>query len=131
MHRKQGKIWGHTNEIFDANNVEIHRISTVKGTKCSRHKHISKWNKFFVESGKLAIDIWKPYGLVDRTILGPGEFCDVEPGLVHRFLVLEDTIAYEIYWVSLDANDIVREDSGGLMKPDDYRCQKPKKRTQK
>ena len=42
-------------------------------------------------------------------------FSDIPPGLEHRFEVLEDTKALEVYWVNeLNTNDIVRVDSGGM-----------------
>ena len=36
---KQGKVWGGTQLLFSKNNVEIHRIETVSGGYCSKHKH--------------------------------------------------------------------------------------------
>ena len=37
----------------------------------------------------------------------------VKPGEYHKFEALEDTIAYEIYWIELNPDDIVRETCGG------------------
>ena len=69
---------------------------------------------FFVENGILKIKIWKDYGLVDTTILNAKDNCIVSPGQFHMFESLEDnTIVYEIYWVNIDENDIVRENVGG------------------
>lgn len=109
-----GKVWGHTSPIFCHNNVEVHRIEGVAGGYSSKHLHRAKYNKFFVESGVLCIKIWKSYGLVDETILRAGQSCIVPPGQHHQFKVLEDAVAYEIYWVELDVDDIEREDSGGI-----------------
>jgi hypothetical protein len=30
----------------------------------------------------------------------------------HRFVGLEDSVVYEIYFIELDNNDIIREDTG-------------------
>jgi len=111
----QGKVWGKTRLIFRNHNSEIHRIEAQKGGFCSKHKHDFKFNKFFVESGKFQIDVWQnDYDLVDSTIIGPGESTTVKPGCYHKFIALEDSVVYEIYWVAkLDAHDIIRENVGG------------------
>lgn len=111
----EGKIWGNTTKIFDKNNVEFHRIEVNEGGYCSQHKHEHKFNAFYVESGKLLIKIWKnAYDLVDETILLPTQQTVVKPGEFHQFEALEDTVAYEIYWVELEGDDIVRKNVGGL-----------------
>tara|TARA_Y100000361_G_C10912254_1_gene214593 strand:- start:101 stop:463 length:363 start_codon:yes stop_codon:yes gene_type:complete len=111
---KQGKVWGVTQPLFNKNNVEIHRIETKKGGFCSKHKHQFKHNCFYVESGKLKVTAWKnDYDLVDVTILNTGEATTVPPQEYHIFEALEDSICYEIYWVEINKNDIVRENHGG------------------
>lgn len=113
----QGKIWGSTQNLFFKNNVEIHRIQTNKGGSCSKHKHEYKYNMFFVESGKLKIKVWKnDYNLIDETVLTNQQSTVVKPGEYHTFESLEDTIAYEIYWVELLENDILRENCGEIKK---------------
>ena len=116
----QGKVWGKTSPVFFGNNVEIHRIEGKKGGFCSKHKHNAKYNMFFVESGKLEVTVFKDYGsevLEDVTVLGPQTSTTVAPGDMHQFRVLEDCVAYEIYWVELSATDIERENVGGYVKP--------------
>ena len=112
----QGKVWGETRCIFNNDSTEVHRIVGKLGGYCSKHKHQHKYNKFFVERGRLKIKVWKnDYDLVDETILGPGQATTVKPGEYHMFEVLEDdTIAYEIYWTVLDTSDIVRDNHGGV-----------------
>lgn len=116
-----GKIWGITSPIFCKNNVEIHRIEGIKGGFCSWHKHQSKYNRFFVESGLLKVIVRKDYGsgeLEDETILTAGQQTTVSPGEYHKFEVLEDCVAYEIYWVELQEGDIERLTVGGVSKED-------------
>lgn len=94
----QGKVWGQTEEIFRKNNVEIHRIFAKKDGFSSKHLHKSKHNMFFVESGKLMVEVWKnDYDLVDSTVISSGESTVARPGEYHRFTALEDTVALEIY----------------------------------
>lgn len=114
MRNKLGKIWGNTCNIFNKNNVEIHRIEIKKGGFCSKHQHAHKYNLFFVESGRLKVVVCKnDYNLEDITILEAGESTIVPYGEYHRFEALEKTICYEIYWVELDTQDIIRDDCGG------------------
>ena len=110
---KAGKIWGQT-ELIHANGVlEFHRIEYKKNVACSKHKHKFKWNGFFVESGKMMVKVWqKDYDLVDETILNPGDFMQVKPGVYHQFIGLEDGVAFELYWAEFDHNDIERETVG-------------------
>ena len=113
----KGKVWGQTSPLFLQNNVEIHRIEGKKNGYCSRHFHQSKYNMFFVESGVLKVTITKDYGsgtLDDVTILRKGEQTTVPPGQWHQFEVLEDCVAFEIYWIELNPNDIERETVGGI-----------------
>tara|TARA_Y100000034_G_scaffold21261_1_gene24479 strand:+ start:399 stop:746 length:348 start_codon:yes stop_codon:yes gene_type:complete len=114
MFNLQGKVWGNTAEIFSRNNVEVHRIEVVPGGFCSKHRHNSKFNAFFVESGELEISVWKgDYDLVDKTVLKDGGYTVVDPGEYHQFRTSVETVAYEIYWVTL-IKDIERESVGGI-----------------
>lgn len=112
---KAGKIWGNT-ELVHANGVlEFHRIQYRAGYKCSEHYHKHKWNGFFVESGKMIVRVWQTAdqaGLVDETVLGPGDFTQVKPGLIHQFEGLEDGVAFELYWAEFNHNDIERRTVG-------------------
>jgi quercetin dioxygenase-like cupin family protein len=111
---KYSKIWGNTCLIFKTSIVEVHRIEVDKGGYCSKHCHKNKYNVFYVERGKLKISIYKENDLIDDTIICQGEQTDVSPNIFHRFEALEKTIAYEIYYINLQDNDIVREDQGGI-----------------
>ena len=111
---KQGKIWGHTQELFNKNNVSIHRIQINKGSTCSEHYHDYKYNMFYVEQGKLLIRHWQNNcnNLIDETVLLTNESCIIPPKHFHQFVALEDTIAYEIYYVQLIDEDIYRRTCG-------------------
>lgn len=110
---RSGKVWG-TTELIEANGaLEFHRIEMVKGGVCSKHMHEFKWNGFFIESGKLIVRVWqKDYDLVDETIIGPGQYTKVKPGLYHQFECLEDGVVFELYWAEFNHNDIKRETVG-------------------
>ena len=111
---KQGKVWGSTENILSNGVLEFHRIEAEAGSYCSRHYHKTKFNGFYVESGKLIIRVWKnDYDLVDETVLSSNEFTIVPPGEVHQFEAVEDTVAFELYWAQFDHNDIERQSVGG------------------
>lgn len=115
MTKVAGKVWGATRQIFANDNAEVHRIHVLKGGECSKHRHVHKWNAFFVERGEIHIDVWKnSYDLIDRTVLKTGDYMEVPPGEYHRFQAVDDSVVYEIYWVDLDPNDIERETVGSL-----------------
>ena len=113
MSNKAGKIWGQT-ELIHANGVlEFHKIDYKAGGVCSKHKHQFKWNGFYVVSGRMKIRVWqKDYDLVDETVLGPGDFTRVKPGLMHSFEGIEDGVAFELYWAEFNHDDIQRESVG-------------------
>jgi tellurite resistance-related uncharacterized protein len=111
----EGKVWGTTIKLYEGNNVEFHKIHAVKGGYCSMHCHQSKYNKFIVEKGALKITEMRNREnmLEDITILKLGDEHVVQPGVYHMFEALEDTDAYEVYYVELDTNDIHRLNQGG------------------
>jgi len=119
---RSGKVWGITQLVFAHNSVECHRIEVKKGGYSSRHSHRSKWNRFLVMRGRLAVFIQLPDGSEDRTVLTHDQITDVPPGVVHGFEALEETEAIEIYWTVLDASDIERGDNKGGLK-DESRSQ--------
>ena len=45
-----GKVWGTTENVFSNHNFEFHRIEVDKGGFCSKHKHVHKYNGFYVET---------------------------------------------------------------------------------
>jgi mannose-6-phosphate isomerase-like protein (cupin superfamily) len=112
---KEGKIWGSNVLLFSNNSVQINQIFIKKGGMCSKHKHSHKNNMFFVQSGKLLIEEWKESGIVDRTMLGPEQTTTIKNQNYHRFTALEDTNALEIYYLQIEENDIVREDTGRMI----------------
>ena len=129
---KAGKIWGQTELIHKNGVLEFHRIDFKKGGVCSKHKHSYKWNGFYVVSGKMKISVWqKDYDLVDVTILNPGDFTAVKPGLYHTFEGIEDGVAFELYWAEINHNDIQRENVGHLKEGNIVRLDKKSDRSRK
>lgn len=84
------------------------------------HKHASKFSLFYVEKGKIAVTIEKYYGpnqdvQLDITVLTAGQSTRIKPNEYHGFEILEEgTVAYEIYWVEIDPEDIERRNKGTI-----------------
>jgi mannose-6-phosphate isomerase-like protein (cupin superfamily) len=112
---KSGKIWGETNLVFSNNSVQINQIHIKKGGRCSKHMHNHKNNIFFVQSGELLIEQWTKEWLVDSTILKKEDKMNISSQVFHRFTALEDTKALEIYYLDIDNDDIIREDTGSMI----------------
>lgn len=116
-----GKVWGETCPILITPLIEIHRVIARPGGFCSKHKHEHKFNGFYVVRGELEIDIWaNDYDLIDKTLVGPGQFTTVHPGEFHQFRVPDcsgDCEFLEIYYLHPLGEDIVRESVGGTRGP--------------
>lgn len=108
------KVWGVTYHLFENPNTEVHYIQVKKGGYSSRHHHVTKYNKFFVISGRLKITIFQ--GGISETILNEGESIDIPLSIDHKFEALENTQAIEVYWGDqIKKEDIIRKDEGGLL----------------
>ena len=110
----EGKVWGTTMPLIQRPQLEVHSIFVNAGGYCSKHKHQSKINAFYVEEGELEIHRWNDYNLVDVTVLYNEDVAIVPAGEYHMFNARTDTKALEIYWSELHINDIEREIVGGV-----------------
>jgi len=110
-----GKVWGNTSALIQNPFVELHRINTKAGYRCSEHKHAHKWNAFYVISGELEIHVRKnDYDLTDVTVLRAGDFTTVRPGEYHWFNCTVDCAALELYYPETLSEDIQRKSVGGV-----------------
>lgn len=112
---KQAKIWGSTQLLFAHHGIECHGIAFRMDHCCSKHKHEHKWNRFVVLDGQLRVVIFRPDGVRDETVVHAGQVTDVPPGVWHQFEGITDGTALEFYWVTLEAGDITRENTGGRL----------------
>jgi len=112
---KSGKVWGETTTLLKTPFVEVHKLSIRSNSACSLHKHERKWNAFYVEHGRLFIEVHKlAYDLVDLTELAPGEITTVAPGEYHRFFTRGGPTVecLEIYYPEPLSDDIIRKTVG-------------------
>jgi mannose-6-phosphate isomerase-like protein (cupin superfamily) len=124
MSERIEKPWGWSQEVYRCGRVSLSRIYVKPGGFCSWHKHASKANRFFVESGTLTIEEIEVIPV--ETKIGDGMAGNemvVPPGRVHRFIneTGSEVYALEIYTTGSDkdppdSNDIVRFSEGGVAK---------------
>lgn len=113
------KLWGESTSILCCLNFEIHRIAVKRNGYSSMHIHKYKYNAIYVESGLLYVFVPNLY--TRKYELSAGQSVIIPPECRHRFIAMDETIAFEYYWVGIDRSvleypidDIVREDVGGV-----------------
>jgi mannose-6-phosphate isomerase-like protein (cupin superfamily) len=111
-----GKVWGTTELLLRTPFLEVHRLTIKPNARCSLHAHQYKHNAFYVQTGRLNIEVHKTdYALVDVTELGPGDFTTVKPNEFHRFISGDEEVrGIEIYYCEPLSEDIVRKDCGSV-----------------
>lgn len=85
------KIWGE--EIWLVNNEKYcgKKLILKRGKRCSFHYHKIKDETFYLESGKILIEIGN-----ETKIMDSGEVIKISPGIKHRFSGLKDSVIVEI-----------------------------------
>ncbi len=85
------KVWGE--EVWMVNNEKYcgKKLILKKGKRCSFHYHKIKDETFYLESGKVLIEIGN-----EIKIMNPGESIKIFPGVKHRFSGLNDSVIMEI-----------------------------------
>ena len=100
------KGWGR--EIWIANNpLYCGKILEIqKGKRCSLHYHKLKTESFYLRAGRLKVWIKESPEAValEEFELGPGECMDINPGLVHQMLALEDAELFEFSTQHFDSD---------------------------
>lgn len=104
------KNWGYTSLIFSNDNTEIHKLCINKNGYSSKHYHAYKYNLFFIDDGCLEITIWKN-NIEEKFILSNSDTLIIDPNTWHKFYAIENSKVTEIYYTSIDSNDIIRENN--------------------
>ena len=89
--RQVPKEWGE--EIWMANNNLYcgKKLILKKGKRCSLHHHRNKDETFYIDSGKVLLEVEG-----EKQILNPGTSVLIEPHTRHRFSGLKDSVIIEI-----------------------------------
>ncbi len=85
------KEWG--SEVWMANN-ELYcgkKLILKKGKRVSLHKHKNKDETFYIESGRLLMELEGKIFIMTK-----GDAVRIKPGTLHRYTGLEDSMIIEI-----------------------------------
>ena len=97
------KVWG--NEIWMANTERYcgKKLILNKGMRCSLHYHKNKDETFYIDSGRVLMEVGDYKG-----IMNPGSSIRIKPKIKHRFSGLENSVIIEIS-THHNENDSYRE----------------------
>jgi len=109
------KEWGEEIWMANTNLYCGKKLILKKGKRCSFHYHKNKDETFYIDSGKVLMQIEE-----EKRILFPGEAVLIKPNTRHRFTGLKDSVIIEISTHHEDS-DSYREEgelSGDISKED-------------
>ena len=64
---------------------------------------------------EIEVTIFRENGIQETTVLKDNESTTVPPKLKHIFKSIKDSVVFEIYWVAMEGEDIVRQTVGGII----------------
>lgn len=105
------KVWGTRQRLLKTKQTEIDLLYLDKDSACSIHSHKHKINRFVLLKGQITIK--SDLGTKNLII---NEAFDVEPNIIHQFVIYKDSILIELAFVKngdIDINDIQRLVQGG------------------
>jgi len=107
------KCWGQTRCIHKSSNLLISELNLKANSYCSLHIHEYRTNRFILKSGKVCVIIFKDCNYIINELEIDKAF-DVEPYVLHCFIVIEDGVMIEQYFGDcVKDDDIVRLIEGG------------------
>lgn len=101
------KVWGHEEIIINTSDYCGKKLVLNRGFRCSIHWHKIKDETFYVNNGKVFLEIGN-----EKKILLPGDSIRIIPGTKHRFSGLEDSEIIE-FSTHDDSSDSYREEESG------------------
>ena len=112
---REAKIWGERWLIRQDSTHAVSCLMLEEGTRCSWHRHDTKYNLFVVLSGQLNLRI-EELGEVQDITLFRGEEFTIKPGQWHSFECHSpDTIVIEEMYVEYNESDIERQNQGSRL----------------
>jgi len=103
------KYWGRIETIL-SNDVAGKRILVRKGGQSSLEFHVEKRETYYIHSGFLKLGLRIGRAENHSIVLGPGDSYDVNPGVMHMRMALEDTVIIEASTRDCDADSYLVED---------------------
>lgn len=107
--KKVDKIWGHE-EIIVNRDYCGKKLVLKKGFRCSIHHHKIKDETFYIQSGKVLMELGED--AKEKKIMLPGDTIHITPNMWHRFTGLEDSEIFEFSTHHEDEDSYRNELSG-------------------
>ncbi|HKB14775.1 MAG TPA: cupin domain-containing protein [Planctomycetota bacterium] len=80
------ELWVHNDPLYCGKILRLR-----KGKRCSLHFHKKKTETFYLQSGRVRMELRHPDGRSEDLVMKPGDSLEIYPGLVHRFSGIEDS----------------------------------------
>jgi mannose-6-phosphate isomerase-like protein (cupin superfamily) len=84
------KSWGYEEWIANTDKYCGKRLVLKKGKRCSVHYHKNKDETFYIEEGRVLMEVGG-----EEQVMLPGQLVPILPGVRHRFSGLEDSVIFE------------------------------------
>lgn len=100
------ELWIHNGDLYCGK-----KLTLMKGKKGSLHYHKNKTETFFLQSGKLRLELKYADGSEETLIMEPGDAVHLPAGTIHRYTGLEDSEMFE-FSTKHDDSDTYRIEPG-------------------
>jgi len=85
-----GELWIHNDDLYCGK-----KLTLLKGKRGSLHYHKKKTETFFLQSGKLQLELKYADGREEVLTMEPGDAVHLPAGTLHRYTGLEDSEMFE------------------------------------
>ncbi|MCK4647530.1 cupin domain-containing protein [Candidatus Pacearchaeota archaeon] len=85
------KVWGKEVWVANTDNYCGKKLILKKGKRCSLHFHKDKDETFYIERGRVLMEFNK-----EIRVMGENDVVRINPGMLHRFSGLENSVILEI-----------------------------------
>jgi len=104
------KYWGCMHTLFENDLYTVKRIFMKKDSQSSMEYHVKKRETYYIEKGTLKVGIRIGRAKNKSFIMEKGDLFDIEPGLMHMRIALEDTVIIEHSTKDNDGDSHIVED---------------------
>jgi len=115
MVEKHTKDWGYEDWIANTDKYCGKKLFVKKQYRCSIHYHKLKDETFYVQSGKVYLELEN-----EIIIMNPGDSKRVLPNQKHRFSGLEDSVIFEFSTTHLES-DSYRDTKSGKIPNEEFK----------
>jgi len=104
-----GEIWVHNDELYCGKKLVLRQ-----GKRCSLHYHRLKTETFYLQAGKVQLELKFADGRAETLIMEPGDAVHLPAGTLHRYTGLEESEIFEFSTQHFD-EDTVRVEPGDTL----------------